>query len=134
MKCPLSGCSSPLTVASGQDEPANLVVSGPNLYWSVSAAAIGPGAVMTCPTAGCPDAGPVTFAAQQHGAFALAADETHMYFTLLTVTGAVMACPLNDCSNPIALATDQNLPTVIALDAVSVYWMNYDSIMRVAKP
>jgi hypothetical protein len=83
---------------------------------------------------GCPDAGPVAFAPQQPGAFGLAADDTYLYFTLLDGPGAIMACPLADCSNPVALATGQYLPSLIAVDAVSVYWMNDDSLMRVAKP
>jgi hypothetical protein len=131
MQCSVTGCSNPSPFASGQLYPSKVIVAGQNLFWSNDS--LDGGAIMTCPTSGCGDAGPSVFFALPD-AWGLAADSKYLYFTQEYAPGRVFACPLAGCSTPIVLATEQDEPGILALDAVSVYWMNMNAVMRVAKP
>jgi len=131
MTCAVSGCV-PEVFASGLDSPSKVIVVGSNVYWSDNSAEAG--AIMTCPTSGCPDGGPSPFVSGQPGAFAVAADGTNLYFTRLESNGSVLACPLSGCPKPTVLASGQNSAKVVVQDAVSVYWLTSNALMRVAKP
>jgi hypothetical protein len=69
-ECPTSGCTAPVTFASGQQTPSEIVVSGPGVYWinlvEVAAGRKGlslvDSGILTCPVSGCDDGGPTSLA------------------------------------------------------------------------
>jgi hypothetical protein len=127
LRCPLGGCVSPPPFATGQSGLAEVLVVKGVLYWSTD------GAIMSCPTSGCATS-PTVFAKDQPDAYALATDNTTLYWTLPS-PGKVLSCPLTACTEPTLLGSKQASPTAVAVDGTSVYWTNHlgGTVMRVMK-
>jgi hypothetical protein len=105
--------------------PAGLAVDATYLYWTDNAA----GTVMKAPLAGGPA---VTIASSQNYPYAIAIDNTNIYWT--NNGGTVMKAPLSG-GTPIVIASGQAYPFGIALDATSVYWTNNNdgTVMKAPK-
>jgi hypothetical protein len=133
MECPLGGCKTLTPFATGQGGPMQVIVVGEidgTLYWSNH----DEGTIMRCDTSSAP-CSPKVFASGQAGAFALAHDAKNLYWTLDSLAGQVLSCPLAGCVTPVVLGDMQKNPTAIAVDDTAVYWTNYGggSVMRVMK-
>jgi hypothetical protein len=65
-------------------------------------------------------------ASQQTDAWAIAVDETNVYWTTYGPNGSIMKAPLAT-GNPVPLATGQ-YPAAITIDGTAVYWANYGGL------
>lgn len=74
--------STATTFADGQEHVRALVVDQTNstLYWAAAGTGNVDGGVFRCPTAGCPDAGPIAFAVHQGGPVSVAIDTSFVYW------------------------------------------------------
>src|SRR5262249_22612325 len=87
--CPLSGCSSPedeAVLASTCPATMGAAVDSTNVYWSEYSffnvlAPSFDGAIRTCPRSGCDLASTKVLAAGPIGPYAMAVDETSLYYT-----------------------------------------------------
>lgn len=108
----------PILLASGQSDPEGIVVDAVNAYW-VNA---GAGTVVSCPLAGCPDAGPTILASGQDAPNRLAVDLTSVYWT--NVFTSIQKCPITGCgaAAPTVFAAGSTKATGLAIDHASIYW------------
>jgi hypothetical protein len=134
MSAPILG-GTPVTLATGQLHPASLAVTATHVYWAgdtsiaIFRVPIGGGTVETLVAGGPPDAA-------YAGGGDIAVNATHLYWTqpgATPTTGTVMAIPL-DGGSPTTLASDQDGPGAIALDATNVYWVTYNGGTVMALP
>jgi len=110
--------TAPVLLASGQSDPEGIVVDAVNVYW-VNA---GTGTVVSCPLAGCPDAGPTILASGQSSPNRLVVDLTNVYWT--NVFTSVQKCPITGCgtSAPTVYAAGSTKAAGLAIDLTTIYW------------
>jgi hypothetical protein len=127
----------PVILSSNEDQAWDIAIDGSSVYWTDRA---NPGMVRKVPIGG----GPVVTLAQNQGApYGIAVDADYVYWTNFD-DNTVMRLPkmLPDGGQaPFALATSQNNPSAITVDATpaspqakNVYWANgAGAILKVAK-
>jgi len=125
MRVPVGG-GTPSVVASRQSGANSIALDATHVYWT----SYNDGTVMKVPLAG---GTPTTLASGQVAMNDLTADGTSVYWTKYGDTGlqdgAVMKVALAG-GTPVTLAP-AHLPTGIAVDATSVYWLNlHMGVMR----
>jgi hypothetical protein len=133
MSVPKDG-GAPVVIASGQAYPNyGIAVDSTNVYWvnfGTNALSFTDSAVMKAPISGVPDGGsPTTLASYPVVAspVGIAVDGTNVYWTgagrndSLAWTGTVMKVPKGG-GCPVTLASGQNIPWGITVDATSVYF------------
>jgi hypothetical protein len=135
MSVPLAG-GPPTVLASGQNYPNSIVAYGSNVYWptyqdtSASGTYVSNGAVMTVSSTG---GGSTTLASGQNAFGDIAVDARSAYWIALSQrptndpntdsTGAVMSVALTG-GEPTVLASGQNGPSSLVIDATTAYWSN----------
>jgi hypothetical protein len=120
-KCPLTGCAgAPTVLATGQDFPQDIVVTGSTLYWLDYNAP----ALVRCST-DCSD-NPTTFNTWSEiwlGAFAV--NDTQAYFTGMNGAGLVQECPSSGCTAPTTFASGQADPNDMVVGDANLYWLDF---------
>lgn len=81
--------------------------------------------LLACPLAGCAGA-PIAFAPRRPGIVPrVASDGANVYWIETSRAGTVQRCAVSGCGGrPTLVASDQDAPYGIALDATRVYWTN----------
>lgn len=126
----------PFVMAGGR--PQFLAVRGDDVFVTRAEQ----GDVLRCKTSGCSTL--TTFASEQGIVRMIVTDDANVYWTIEIGKdggmgdGAVVACPLAGCppSGPRVLASKQERPYALAVDATHVYWVNRTgagAVMRVRK-
>jgi len=137
-ECPVSGCGNPVTFASGQQTPNQIVIGGANLCWidlgtmveSGNVVSFFDGGIMTCPVGGC-DGGPTALARGLSYPLSLAVDGTTAYWIDGATQNALVKCAVGGCNNtPTKLVS--NVPNVglagVAVDATDAYFGGIKSV------
>jgi hypothetical protein len=114
------------TLASGQDLPNGLAVTGDNVYWTNLGSLGGAGAVVRIPQAG---GSPETIVSRETapGDIAVNPGETAVFWTTLlgsnaSATGGAVLTTTPSSGQATAVATNQSEPDAIAVDASHLYW------------
>ena len=145
--CPLGGCAPPAKVVSspfGQ----NVAVDADHVYLTVHSES---GRVIRCGRESC--AAPTVLADARRMPDGIAVDGENVYWAewgwaageYVPGAGQISSCPIAGCpaTGPIVLASGQDQPRHLAVDAKAIYWTNYanggastapnGSVMRLAK-
>jgi hypothetical protein len=134
MRCALSNCGTPMTIASGLYAPYGIAVDATNVYW-VSDLGGGFGGLMKCPIGGCASA--PTMLATQNGLY-LVVDGSNVYWAggsleidRVALTGGTTTAVATGLSGGVGR---------IAQDATAIYWTGgwfgggtIDTVMKLAK-
>jgi hypothetical protein len=130
-ECPTSLCIAPVTFASGQQTPSEIVVSGPGVYWiNLVEAATGrktlsfvDAGVLTCPASGCDDAGPTSLAGGMSPPTSLVVSGQSVYWAQ---GKSVVTCSSAGCNGTpttiASLSAAFSGAAGIAIDANDVYF------------
>jgi hypothetical protein len=127
MKCPLSGCTSPTVLASGQT-PYDIALDDTYVYWANDSAN---GGVMRCPLSGCNSAdgggGPVTFASSLN-CKSVDVSITGVYWAS---NSDVLGCALSGCptasdggSHPSSYYGSGIDPLWVRVNSTYVFWID----------
>ncbi|MDB4934136.1 MAG: hypothetical protein JWP87_1108 [Labilithrix sp.] len=120
MKCAVGGCGgAPTVIADVPIAVRALAVHGSEIYWA-SRMDTG-GAILHCPTSGCPSGGPIVVASAQRGVEAMAIDNANVYWSA-PFGGGVFSCALSGCEAGPALLAQSFAVDDIAADGTHVYW------------
>jgi hypothetical protein len=166
VKCALGGCGpNPTSLASSSGSIVTIAVNATTVYWADA------GGIKSCAIAGCGLT--PTLLVFSSTVRSIALDATSIYWTetgpcppgsdettqcttppnVVNTNGTVKKCPLTGCGDNgkalgpgTTLATGQDRPVAIAVDATSVYWLNtwsnvlggtqlatHSALMRLAK-
>jgi hypothetical protein len=124
------GCGATTILTSSNPITPPFHVHAGRAYWVVD----GPTgrAVSVCPLVNCRGA---MFAAADPGTADIAVDDTGVYW-LATSTGALRTCPLTGCppAGPITLASGRENPGQLTLGAGFFYWIEGNTIVKLARP
>jgi hypothetical protein len=136
-RCPITGCTGAPEDLALNANPAALTLAGNVLYYGDTN-----GGVIGCTLPSC---GPVLLANASAPPASIAVDKTHAYWSEPGVNdsphGVIYRVPLAG-GVPKTMATDLAAPTVLAIDAEAIYWINTGttlgdyqdgSVMKLAK-
>jgi hypothetical protein len=121
---PAAGCVALHMIAGQQLHPQGLFLTGDSIFWMVQGNGNANGSLHKSPRTG---VGQTDLAAALVLPGGLAADDTYVYWTQATVTGAVMRCDhtLGYCNAPQNIAPAAGplgLPSDLALSGGRIYW------------
>ena len=106
-----------ITLASGLEAPAKLVLSGQYLYW----VDLDQETLMRLPTKG---GTPVQVTSSVSMVFDVVADSKHIYWTSMSYKPKIYRVPKSG-GTPSAVHTSYDSPRGLAVDGTHIYWCNY---------
>jgi hypothetical protein len=126
------GAGTPVVLATGQEQPGNLVVDDTRVYWSRAGNAASDGSIASVPQSG----GSVTvLASGQNVPFGLAVDASNVYWTNFDAggqEGQVVSVPKTGGKTQV-LADRLTAPREIFVDALDIYFLTDASLMVLSK-
>jgi hypothetical protein len=137
-RAPKDGSEAPFTVVADLGKsrsvsfapPASVATDGASVFWVGDS-----NHVVSCPISGCGDTSPAQVVTSNDGKTGLQVDTIGIYWQQLDLGGksSVHFCPLTGCGAISTTVTANNV-YAFALDDSYVYWMDFRTIYRVAKP
>jgi hypothetical protein len=139
-RCSITDCQASKTVlASSLDQPWFSLVADGGVYWVNGGDQDGgsvtqSGSVLSCPGTGCPEAGPIVYAANGVGEdggadlTGLAIDSTYLYWgetlSFGGATGRISRCAITACASTLEHLAGgfTSIPYALAVDPSYVYW------------
>jgi hypothetical protein len=118
------GGAGAVVLASGQDQPIGIAVSGGNVIWTNESSGSTNGTVMKVATGG---GTPVTLASGQGAPYEIAVDGANVYWTNITAPLGVMTVPIAG-GTPTQFAPGTSPWAITAHDG-NVYWTDGDAIL-----
>jgi hypothetical protein len=116
LACAKTGCDrSPTVLASGQDAPTGIALSGGTLFWTNHDG----GTVVSCGVTGC-GGKPTVVATGLSSPGGISADAANVYWGETGGGGSVKSCAVSGCASPTVLASAPGLE--LAVDTASVYF------------
>jgi hypothetical protein len=134
--CAKNGSTQPSPLASAQNDPSSLAISGSNAYWVND----GDGTVMTIPLGGSSmptqliPPPPPTGSSGDGYSMPIAVDTSNVYFTNQTAL-TILSCAVGGCGGVAKVLATGQTSAGIAVDATAIYWTDYarGTVMRLAK-
>jgi hypothetical protein len=124
-KCPLAGCTgAPTLLATNQDFPQSIIVSGSTLYWLDYNAA----SLRRCGL-DCNDDAATFYQWPAIWSGGFAANGTEVFLSGANGAGLVDECPSSACTTPTPFATGQETPDDMAIGGTSLYWIDYGTLV-----
>jgi hypothetical protein len=117
------------SIATNEDQPWAIVTDGKYVYWTDDG---NPGSVKRAPITG--GVAPTILASGQAEAYGIALDPQgeYVYWTNY-MGGTVMKVPVDGSGPIVTLASQQDAPASISVDATNVYWAAGTAIYKTAK-
>ena len=126
-----TGCAAPAIVPGSAGITAPFRVHGGVAYWLAEGPSTG--LVRACAVAGCGLG--TTFAADEHGSTEVEVDDTGVYW-MNPHAGTIRHCPLAGCplGGAGVLVSRRSGPKALTLGEGFVYWIEGNTILKLAKP
>jgi hypothetical protein len=102
-------------LASGQSEASSIVADDGGVFWLTSSA------VVTCPSAGCPDGGPLSVTPPLNHPSSLAIDDRYVYWAS-PGDGTVARCPRGGCPDGGTVIVQGTHPAMAVIHKGLLWW------------
>jgi hypothetical protein len=122
-------CQSVTLYVATNRSPVGLAVDSQNVYFGASAYTFqAPGAVLSCPLAGCGKSDPAVLAADQNAPLRLLVRGSTLFWTNSVHAGTIQSCAVSNCTGTTTVYADgENVPVGVAIDDENIYWTTHSN-------